>query len=188
MQNIQDEVYLSLKNDTTEIYDTVKQLHETEADIASGRYSEQHIRDYLNPKRDKLRGKVKAAEDAALNNAQRLVGQYKEQQRAALLLDPQDLTPDIALLNCGIPLAERDLCAILDRVKGNRTMETLTHRYAEMNGVKLPQAYVYTGDAEARQAEIAADGALDAARRYTERYMHTLDGQTMLDRFFGVAS
>ena len=188
MQNIQDEVYLSLKNDTEAIFDTVKQLHETEADIASGRYSEQHIRNHLKPRRDKLRGKVKAAEGAALNNAQRLVGQYKEQQRAALQLNPEALTADIDLLNSAIPLDERDLCAILDRVKGNRTMETLTHRYAEMNGVKLPQAYVYTGDAEARQAEIAADGALDAAKRYTERYMRTLDGQTMLDRFFGVAS
>lgn len=186
MQNIHDEVYQSLKNDTTAIYDTVKRLHDTEADIASGKYTEQHIRDYLNPKRDELRGRVKAAEDAALANAQRLVDQYKDQRRAALTLDPESLTPDFQLLTSGIPLAERDLCAILDRSDNNLTMLQLAHRYAQQHEIKLPQRYVFIGDADARQAEIAADGALDAAKRYTARYMRTLDGQNMLDRFFGV--
>lgn len=188
MQSIQDKVYQSLKNDTTAIYDTVKRLHDTEADIASGKYTEQHIRDYLNPKRDELRGKVKAAEGAAFDSARRLVDQYKEQQRAALQLDPESLTPDFQLLTSGIPLSERDLCAILDRSKGNLTMLQLAHRYAKQHEINLPQRYMFTGEHDAKQAEIAADGALDAAKRYTARYMHTLDGQSMLDRFFGVAS
>lgn len=186
MHSIHDEVYTSLTSDTTAIYDTVKRLHDTEADISSGKYSEQHTRDYLQPKRDELRGKVKAAEDAALANVQRLVEQYKEQQRAALQLDPESLTPDFQLLTSGIPLAERDLCAILDRSANNLTMLQLAHRYARQHEISLPQRYSFTGEHDAKQAEIAADGALDAAKRYTERYMHTLDGQHMLDRFFGV--
>ena len=186
MQSIQDEVYQSLKNDTTAIYDTVKRLHDTEADITSGKYSEQHVRDYLNPKCDELRDKVKAAEGAALDNAQRLVDQYKEQRRAALQLDPESLTPDFQLLTSGIPLAERDLCAILDRSEGNLTMLQLAHRYAKQHEISLPQRYAFTGEHDAKRAEIAADGALDAAKRYTARYMRTLDGQSMLDRFFGV--
>ena len=187
MQSIQDEVYQSLKNDTTAVYDTVKKLHDTEADIASGKYSEQHIRDYLNPKRDELKDKVKAAEGAALDNVQRLVDHYKERRRAALQLDPESLTPDFQLLTSGIPLSERDLCAILDRSEGNLTMLQLAHRYAKQHEISLPQRYAFMGEHDAKQAEIAADGALDAAKRYTARYMRTLDGQNMLDRFFGVA-
>ena len=103
-------------------------------------------------------------------------------------LDPESLTPDFQLLTSGIPLSERDLCAILDRSENNLTMLQLAHRYAHQHEIKLPQRYVFTGDADAKQAEIAADAALDAAKRYTARYMRTLDGQKMLDRFFGVAS
>lgn len=188
MLSIQDKVYQSLKNDTEAIFDTVKQLHETEADISSGKYTEQHINDRLKPRRDELKDMIKAAEDAAFENAQRLVDQYKEQQRAALRLDPESLTSDFQLLTSGIPLSERDLCAILDRSEKNLTMLQLAHRYAQQHEIRLPQQYVFTGDADAKQAEAAADGALDAAKRYTERYMRTLDGQNMLRRFFGIVS
>lgn len=186
MENILNEVYTSLANDTAEAYDTVKQLNETEAAIAGGKYSAQHISSTLIPRRDALSEKMKEAERMALERAQSLVDQYKEQQRAALQLDPALLTPDFQLLTCGVALSERDLCAILERSENNLTMLQLAHRYARQHEIKLPQRYAFTGEHDAKQAENAADAALDAAKRYTERYMRTLDGQNILDRFFGV--
>lgn len=186
--DVREEVYKSLRNATIELAPTVKKLGDLEKDMQSGRYTQEHLHERLAPERDGLRKQIQAAGESAMQDAQAIVDRYKEQQRAALQLNPEALTADINLLNCGIPLAERDLCAILDRVKGNRTMETLTHRYAEMNGVKLPQAYAYTGDAEARQAEITADGMADIARRYVRGYMGTASGMDMLNKFFQVGA
>lgn len=188
MKDVKTEVYEALRSATVEAEPIIKKLGDAEADISGGKFSEEYTRDYLKPKRDELQKQVKAACDSAMKDAQAIVDRFKEETQAALQLNPEALTADINLLNCAVPLVERDLCAILDRVKGNRTMETLTHRYAEMNGVKLPQAYVYTGDAEARQAEITADGMADVAKRYTTRYMGTADGLDMLNRFFQVGA
>lgn len=185
--DVREEVYKSLRNATIELAPTVKKLGDLEKDMQSGRYTQEYLNERLAPERDGLRKQIQAAGESAMQDAQAIVDKCKEQQRAALQLDPQALTPDFQLLTSGIPLTERDLCAILDRSGDSLTMKQLTHRYAQQHEIKLPQAYTYTGDADAKQAEIAADGMADVAKRFTSRYMGTADGLDMLNRFFGVA-
>ncbi len=186
--DVREEVYNSLKNATIELAPTVEMLGKREEAIKSGVYSSDYVRDTLEPERDGLRKQIQAAGESALQDAQAIVDRYKEQERAALTLDPEALTPDFALLTSGIPLTQRDVCAILDRSRGNKTMTQLAHRFAQKNEIQLPQAYTYAGDAEVRQAEIAADGMADIAKRYVRGYMGTAGGMDMLNKFFQVGA
>ena len=106
--DVREEVYKSLRNATIELAPTVKKLGDLEADMQSGKYTQEHLHEKLAPERDGLRKQIQAAGESAMQNAQAIVDRYKEQQRAALQLDPQALTPDFQLLTSGIPLTERD--------------------------------------------------------------------------------
>ncbi len=51
-------------------------------------------------------------------------------------LNPADLTDDVKLLNCGVPLSEKDLQQMCGRNSDNRTMLRLIANYAEQHNIR----------------------------------------------------
>ncbi|WP_165174017.1 hypothetical protein [Adlercreutzia sp. ZJ242] len=181
---IAQKVYEALKADTLGIAQIVGDLDEVEGAISSGKYTTKHIEIEWMPKRDRLRSQLADAKEATLSKIRKIVDDYKQEQEAALVLDPAALTDDYKLLVSGIELTERDLCAILDRSGNNLTMQQMTHRYAKQHNVQLPKERAFMGDSEAAESVGFANGLYDIASRYTSRYMVRTDGLKMLDKFF----
>lgn len=183
MEQLQQEVYSTLKDATEGAAPILGKLAKVEADMNSGEYSPEYIEETLEPMRKACRDELEHVKRDALAASEQMAHGYASVQQDALRLDASKLTDDVKLFNCGVRLEARDLCAIIDRSKGNLTMEQLAYRYAEQNGVELPSGYVFTGSAEAEARAKASEGVLDAASRYTSRYFGDL---AMLDRFFSV--
>lgn len=187
MQKLHQDTYEALRRATKDIVAPVAdKLRDVERQIESGDYAPEFVRDVLKPERDELRKQLRAAKDEAAESANIKARLFIKEQQEALKLDASKLTDDARLLNCGVVLEERDLCAILDRSKDNLTMTQLAHKYAQQHDISLPKEYVYTGDVEAVDKIRQAEGLGDVVQRYVTRYIDQPDGLDTLDRFFSV--
>lgn len=179
--NIVQTIFDTLEADTTEL-DKVKAEHAAlEAKIKEGRYSDQALQKEIYPKRDALKRQISDGSTRAIEKAKGLVNQYRQDAERLNDLDPSAITDDIKLLTAGVPLLERDVRAILDRNKGNRTMTQLALRYAKEHGIDMKGTLYVGGDAERTTAN-----NLDGIIGYYARWIDKDNAHDMLRRFFNV--
>ncbi len=179
--NIVQTVYNTLEAHTEEIGKTIAERDKLEGKIKSGRYTRQALEKEVYPKRDELRRKVQDDSAAAIQAAKALVEQYRQDAARMNDLDPSQLTDDIKLMQGGIPLVPRDIMAILERNKDNRTMTQIALRYAKEHNIDTGTTYYMGGQQEEETAR-----NLDGILKYYARWIDKPNAKQMLDRFFGV--
>lgn len=105
--------------------------------IKSGDHSQSYIDEYLKPKRDGLKSKLKAIKESINAEFDKLMQEDIEELKEADEIKASELTDDAKLLEGNLILTERDVRGILKRSEGNRSMTQLALRYAEKNGMKF---------------------------------------------------
>ena len=180
--NIVQTVYDSLEAATTEMDKTKDEYAAIEAKIKAGRYSSDVLQKEIYPKRDALRQKIYDDSERAINAAKGLVNQYRQDAARLNDLDPAELTDDVKLFQTGVPLLERDIRAILERNKDNRTMTQLALRYAKEHGINLKGTYYIGGNTERTTAD-----NLDGVIEYYSRWIDKDNAHDMLRKFFGMS-
>lgn len=175
---IENDVYSLLKERTEQAAAVSTNLSAVNAEIKSGRYTSEALKEYYDKQSD-LRGKLNSIVEGADRDARQLVAAYQDKLRDEDCLDPKELTDDVKLLSSGLPLLPRDLKMILERNKGNRTMLQLTLRYAKQHDIDL--GTYYTGN---EQKIKDANNLLTTIGLYTSHWMKENNAATMLDRFF----
>lgn len=91
------------------------------------------------------------------------IDDFKKNVKQSYTLDGEQLHPDAALLNSGLALSFDDLERLMDKHKGNHTMERLLHEYAKKNDIHVGRVYVGEND---------LIEAADTMRQYFENVMH----------------
>ena len=177
--NIVQTVFDSLEADTTEINKTKAEHAALEAKIKEGRYSNQTLQKEIYPKRDALKRKIADDSARAIEKAKGLVAQYREDAERLNDLDPSAITDDIKLLTAGVPLLPRDINAILERNKDNRTMTQLALRYAKEHNIDMKGTFYVGGEAEKQNAN-----NLDTLIYYYSRWIDKENAHEMLRKFF----
>lgn len=179
--NIVQTIFDTLEADTTELDKVKTEYAALEAKIKEGRYSDQALQKEIYPKRDALRRQIADDSARAIDKAKGLVNQYRQDAERLNDLDPSAITDDIKLLTAGVPLLDRDIRAILDRNKGNRTMTQLALRYAKEHGIDMKGTYYVGGHAELETAK-----NLDTILSYYTKWIDKDKAHVMLRKFFNV--
>lgn len=177
MENLENKVYDSLKQDTDVISEKMVEIHDCDNKIKSGRYSKKTCDEY-EVRKKLLRKEVEADVDNAIKKAVEIVKDYQNELRVEDDLKPEELTDDIRLFNAGIVLSERDIKAILARNADNPTMQQICLRYAEQNGIETGLHYV------GNKQKIHESEQLFEVINYYSKWMATDRAAMMLDKFF----
>ena len=175
-------LYNQLKARTAEMKEKRNQLAEVNEEINSGDYSAVALKEKMYPKQYQLRREIERIEDQAEKECYKMLDDYIEELRAQDNLNPAEITEDVKLLNCGVKLLPRDLQAMLDRNKDNRTMQQIVIRYAEENGIDMG-GLRYTGNMNEIRA---AEDIKYVIHLYTGRWMRTDKAEEMLVKFLGI--
>ena len=178
--NIVQTVYDTLEAHTEEISKAIAERDSMEAEIKSGKYTPQALKD-MYPKRDELRRKVETMCDGAIKAARNHVDQYKADAEELNNLNPAELTDDVKLLQPGIRLKPRDIQGMLNRNADNRTMTQIILRYAEEQKIDIGKTYYIGG-----QQEQATGKKLDEILYYYRKWIDKPEARKMLNTFFGV--
>lgn len=143
----------------------------------SGYYSPEAWNKEREPELRELSEKIRSAKNSALSNVKVYLDlRIKEAENKKL--DPGSITDDIKLLNCGLPLKEKEVEDILLKNKGNYTMEQLILRYAEEHNMNLGYIYQSGASEEAEQMQ----SLLFAADTF-EKYMEADNYLKVLNEF-----
>lgn len=78
----------------------------------------------------------------ALKEIEDISNAYSKELKLSNCLKGDQLTDDVKLLTCGVRLTDKDLMGIIERNKGNDTMEQIVSRYAQENKIDIPFVYV----------------------------------------------
>lgn len=181
MQNMMNNVYSSLKENTAAIAGKIAEYRKLEAQEKSGDYSREYLEKKLRPQMLELKHSIERDKEAALSGARGIVEAYQNELRDKDNLHPEDITEDAKLFTAGIKLNRRDIEAILERNKENATMTQIALRYAEENGVDLGRK-IYIG----HQAEIQQAGGVKSAIDYYAKWIDKDNAGDMLNKFFNV--
>jgi len=182
--DITNVVYDSLLSSTQEIRTVAQEQTELEERAASGRYSAETVKNEIRPRIDDLKRQTRKLSEQAIADAKALVANYRADIDARNDLDPNEITDDIRLLQCGVPLTARDIEVILKRNESNRTMSVLALRYAEQHDLKIENR-PFTFELETKAARDRAD-ALDQTLLYFQNWITQKNAVEMLNRFFAV--
>ena len=179
--NIVRTVYQTLKDGTERIGKSVAELNALEAEIRANRYSTQTMKNEIYPKCDSLRAKIRDGKADVIRAAKAHVAQYRQDVEKMNDLNPDELTSDLQLLQGGIPLTSRDILAIVERNKNNRTMLQIALRIAAERGIDVHGTFFIGGEAERENAK-NLDALIDL---YSERIGQD-NAAELLDRFFNM--
>lgn len=176
--NITQEVY-NLLEDRTDSMRSIKSKYRTAyANSMSSDYTMEARNRYSN-EASQLKFEINQLSDKAIMDAQKLIKEYREKVESERRLDPEKITDEIKLLQPGIVLKEADIVSLLERVKGNQTMEQIIMRYAEEHEIKPRGYYLDYG----RQEKEIAD-ALESTLTYYRKWISGDSASEMLKKFF----
>ena len=182
--DITGQVYVTLSESTDEIAKDVAKYTKLQDESKSGKLTEKGIKEDLWPAMNDLRIKIRNDSEAAIRKAENMVAEYRKNAARLNDLDPELITNDIKLLQAGVSLLPRDLEAILERNKGNRTMTQLALRYAKQHDIDLTGIQ---GKYAIRNEEEETAKRLDGILHYYSRWIDKGNAKTVLDKFFGVS-
>ena len=180
MENITQTVYNALEARTDEIAKVVTEREALTEKINSNRYTTEVLNREMYPKKEELTRKLRSMSYEALQEAKNLIEEYKAEVQKKNDLNPEEITDDIKLLQPGIVLTARDIIGIVERNKGNKTMEQIAIRYAQEH--KIETGLYYHGMAEEMQTAKNIEGLLI----YYERWIDKPNAKEMLRKFFNV--
>ena len=168
-----------LSTGTAEIHKGMDVCKELDEKINSDMYADKLKRDKLIPQKIAAKNAYELRYKTMLSDAYSLIDEYESWLRDADTLHPEDMTEDVKLLQSGIKLKQRDITSMLERNKGNRTMEQIILRYAEDNKIDAGMVYreaLGEGMEDLNNAKMLVDAY--------KKYVFDDDAQQVLDRFF----
>lgn len=177
--SIESDVYNYLKTQTAEAAAIRSDLDAVQADINSGRFTQETMRDEMYPRRDSLRVRLTSLVEETDRKARSLVSEYQDKLRKADCLNPEQINDDVKLLNAGITLLPRDIESLLERNKDNPTMTQIIIRFAREHDIECG-AYYFGHEREIRDSE----NINAAISLYTSHWMKQPNASAMLDKFF----
>lgn len=148
------ETKTTIKDAIADLNFTAAELNELNEKIKdTRRYTAQHIKGTLIPKRNAAKLRMEERKTEAMNKIQSLCDQQLAELRAANDLNPNDITDDAKLFNVGVTLSTSDLEKIFDRNQGNSTMERLILDYAKQNNLDLHRTHMMPNADEIKYVE-----------------------------------
>jgi len=188
--SVYDVVYNLLHDATDDVTTLCEQINKEQANIDSGKYSNEVNAKSIAKIAD-IRRAIRAKADETLSNVKKAVAAHCDELYALDDLRGDALTDDARLLSAGLKLTERDLIAILKRNEDNPTMKQIVLRWANENGVDLRRyaqerglpldTVVYVGHGqEIRDVETL----IDTSMRYVDHWIDKPNNYDMLKRFF----
>ena len=144
------------------------QMKTVNADIESGRYSNDHVNKVLRPKMRELKRQITDLRADASKRAQRLCDEYQAELRAQDDLDPALLTDDVKLLQAGVKLKPRDISAMLRRNADNHTMTQVILRYCKENDIDTGGVH-YVGNSYTIREVDAMRSNVDVSLKWSDR-------------------
>lgn len=176
-------VYDSLEKRTDEIRKLADERNKLDDKISSGRYSQETLTKDVRPKRDEIHKQILSASEDALNEAQKLIDEYRTAIAERKNLKPEEITDDIKLLQPGIVLLPRDVQGMLSRNENNSTMTQIILRYAEEHDIDT-RGMIYNRNNGQEEERIAQ--ALEAILRYYRKWIDKPNAKEMLAKFFNI--
>lgn len=188
--NIEEET----KSLTTGIYSSLiyehSQLRELESEnegdemlIKSGKYTGDGISEIQEEIRSRTRRieEAKAKLETTLNS--KIDGFVST---CTPVLNPAEITDDAKLLTCGVTLKADELEALMERNKGNFTMETILLRYAEEHSIdSVDLRTKYQKSFILNDIKSIANGERERIK-YALKYLGKPNGKDVINRFYGV--
>lgn len=172
-------VRASLEESRSRIAELVTKRDGLKDDIREGKYSQAYVNEHVNPQIAELNRDIERATAEAEQKACSIVDAHIHSLEAEDVLDGSQLTDDVALLNCGISLTERDISALLEKNKDNPTMIQVLGRYANEHGLGIN---LYTGNAGRIQYAKNVNGV---ATQYVKNWITDVEqGERLLERYF----
>lgn len=173
-------VRASLEESRANIAELVTKRDGLKDGVREGKYSQQHVNEHINPQIAELNTDIERATVEAERKANAICDAYTAQLEAEDVLDGSQLTDDVRLLSCGISLTERDICALLEKNRGNPTMVQVLSRYANEHGLGIN--YRYMGNAMSIQY---AKSVRSVAAQYIKNWITDVkQGERLLERYF----
>ena len=182
--NITEQVYTALSESTEAIAKDVAKYTKLQDESKSGKLTEKGIKEDLWPAMNDLRIKIRNDSEAAIRNAENMVAEYRKNAARLNDLDPRRLTDDVRLLQAGVTLLPKDLEAILERNKDNRTMVRIVEMYAKQNKIDLRGIL---GKYAPSNEEEKTAASLEAILHYYSHWINKGNARQMLDKFFGIS-
>lgn len=178
--NITQEVY-DLLEDRTDSMRSIKGQYKRALENSQSKDYTMEARGRYSAEASQLKHEIEQLSDRAIMDAKKLVSEYREKVESGRRLDPEKITDEIKLLQPGIILKERDIESLLERVKGNQTMEQIIMRYAEEHEIQPKGWYMDYGRQEKELAD-SIDYTLDIYRKWISGD----SASQMLKTFFNV--
>lgn len=181
-RNIVQEVYDLLETRTNELEEDKELMRSAQKRLESNDYSSEGKKK-IHDEIGRLKQSIDSSVNRAMDEARTLIEGYRKEVHDENRLDPTKMTDDVKLLAPGIILKERDIEAMLDRNKDNKTMVQIILRYAEEKNIVPNGARLYSGG----QQELQTANAMDGILSYYERWMKGDQALSMLKKFFSVS-
>ncbi|WP_026493079.1 hypothetical protein [Butyrivibrio sp. XPD2002] len=132
----------TFKNALTEMGEINKKMDSKKKDLKNPDYSRKRT-DEIHKEITDLRWNIQDIKNRTLKEISKEADNVMEELRNSDAVRGESLTDDAKLFNCGVELSPKDVQGILDRNKGNSTMEQLTYKYAEAHNISLtPTVYI----------------------------------------------
>lgn len=112
------------------------EYNKLDQDKKSGEYTAEYIAKNITPKQFELKRGMEKIQSKAYSDVKTLTDEMRMYLRGLDVLDPEELTDDVKILNSGVRLTRNDIQGIIDKNSENRTMIQLALRYANDNGIE----------------------------------------------------
>lgn len=129
------------------------------------KYTPEFIRNEIVPKMNEVKSRMETLREDGNKKIRQICDDYIKQLEGEDRLNPEQINDnEMKLLNSGITLTRKDIDAMLERNKGNQTMEQLIIRYCEDHDIN-PGVY-YIGNRYVISSVNAVPDAVKVALKY----------------------
>ena len=109
----------------------------------ANKYTPEYIRDEIYPKMREIQSRMETMREDGNKKIRQICDDYIKQLEGEDRLNPEQIDDnEMKLLNSGITLTRKDIDAMLERCKGNQTMEQLILRYFDDHAIDPGVMYI----------------------------------------------
>ncbi len=141
----------------------LKEYNKLKAKRDAGQFAPDYLHKEIIPKMQNMKMDMVSIQNRVKSESRKLANIEKEVRAKADRLNPADLTDDVKLLQGGLILKSADIEGILERNKGNRTMQQLALRFANEHNIKVNAVYE---SASADNSYDSINGVVDTLVRW----------------------
>ena len=178
-------IYASLIHAGAELRELESENEGDEEIMRSGKYSSEGKAEIQN----EITARKRVIEEKKRTLAQSIEAQIdKYVTTCTPVLSPKEITDDAQLLTCGVKLTAKEIGTLLERNKGNYTMETILLRYAEENGLQIPDLRAkYKTAFIMEEVNQTAKGERERLK-YAMNHLGAKNWRSVINQFYGVAN